>query len=202
VGPPEFTGAAMKALTRHNRAFGVAALGYLALQLAGAGPARYPQQWLQVGLGGAYSPALDGVIVAAGLAFLLGYRRHLLPPHAGQALLLAAAVLGMALAAGTLDIPEERFHLLQFGVLSWLATESLDGLLPPVFRHGFALLFVMVAGVSDEIVQWLLPNRVGDFRDILLDWLGAALAQVALAAILERPCGRGPQAPPPGDPPD
>ena len=33
-------------------------------------------------------------------------------------------------------------------------------------------LFIMSVGLVDEIIQWYLPNRYGDIRDVMINSLG------------------------------
>jgi len=73
----------------------------------------------------------------------------------------------------SLHLPEERIHLVQFGLLGLLAC--------PGFKDrendGWGwiwkpLIFVFSVGVADEILQWFLPDRYFDLRDILFNTLG------------------------------
>ena len=72
-----------------------------------------------------------------------------------------------------LRLPEERIHLVQFGLLGMLACPSLKGR----EDNGWIwlwkpLLFVFLVGLSDEVLQWFLPDRVFDLRDIFFNTLG------------------------------
>ena len=62
------------------------------------------------------------------------------------------------------EIPEERFHLFEFGLLGLLLSKDLRSFSPiwPI-AAGF------VWGVIDELLQALLPYRVGDLRDVHLN---------------------------------
>ncbi len=88
-----------------------------------------------------------------------------------------------------LAIPEERTHLVEYGVLGVLIYEALreraaQGRQVPAP----ALLAILVAsllGLLDEIVQAVLPNRVFDVRDILFN-LGSAAVAVLARVLLER----------------
>jgi VanZ like protein len=73
----------------------------------------------------------------------------------------------------TLPLPEERIHLVQFGLLGLLACSSLKGR-GDGGRIWFwkPLLFVFLVGVADEVFQWFLPDRVFDLRDILFNTIG------------------------------
>jgi len=102
-------------------------------------------------------------------------------------------LVGYGFALWWLKIPEERFHLLQYGVLSLLCSRALPDSLPGVRRHLLAFILVCLAGTGDELVQWLRPNRVGDLRDIAINAIAALLAQflIAITANSGRPAVTG-----------
>ena len=70
----------------------------------------------------------------------------------------------------SLDVWAEHVHFIQYGLLGLL-----------VFRvykiSSFKILlasglFIMSVGLVDEIIQWFLPNRYGDMRDVVMNSLG------------------------------
>jgi VanZ family protein len=74
---------------------------------------------------------------------------------------------------------EERTHLFEYGLVAALIHEALierheNGRLArsPVFA---ALLLSLIAGLTDELIQSALPNRVFDIRDIAFNSVAAAL---------------------------
>ena len=76
------------------------------------------------------------------------------------------------LYALTFEIPEERIHLVKYGILGWLAARDSYGL------HGIkAVLVSLLVGtavaITDETVQFTLPYRVGDPRDVLFGAIGS-----------------------------
>jgi VanZ family protein len=86
-------------------------------------------------------------------------------------------LLYMALPAGillaislTLERPEERVHFIQYGLLGFLVYKGFEssGTLKVPLAGGF----VFLVGSVDEIIQWFLPNRVGDLRDVAFNFLG------------------------------
>ncbi|MDD9943096.1 MAG: VanZ family protein [Myxococcales bacterium] len=93
---------------------------------------------------------------------------------------IAALLLG-------LSIPEERVHFLQYAVMALLARNALSSRRPGQVGAARALLGAVVLtsalGVADEGVQWLLPQRVFDLRDIWLN-VGAVVVGLALDEAL------------------
>ena len=69
---------------------------------------------------------------------------------------------------------------------------AIHPLVPGAFA-GYAAAAVLAAtiGYVDELIQWLLPTRVYDLRDVGMNALGAVLGTLVLAALRS---GRTPRA--------
>jgi len=86
-------------------------------------------------------------------------------------------VLGVGLSgAAAMQISIERMHLVKYGVMGFLYTRDLMARNPDKKRFQIlavcTLLCSMVAAL-DETIQYFIPNRVGDIRDVGLGALGA-----------------------------
>jgi len=159
--------------------------------------------WTFAVLGSIYAAAaLAGSLVnAIGSELLLGIA------FAGGFTLAIAAILGMALARGShtegwvalgvaasyvmlpvrLGIPAlERTHLFEYGLLATLLYEALNERAKSGTRFPTPGLLAVVSasllGWLDEGLQWLLPNRVYDVRDVGVNCLAAVIAVGAVAA--------------------
>ena len=108
-----------------------------------------------------------------------------------QILPLSAVLLGYFLSLWWLTMPEERFHLFQYGLLCVLCYKAVPDRFQGLPRYSLAVLTVILAGIGDELIQWLRPNRVGDIRDILINSIAALLAQ-SLIVIFQGKGGRLP----------
>ena len=83
------------------------------------------------------------------------------------------AAVSMALLYVVLmeTIPTEQFHLTEYGVVTFLfyravaSRGDVTALLLPVCA-------TLMAGMADEWIQWLIPSRVGELRDVLLNGVG------------------------------
>ncbi len=71
-----------------------------------------------------------------------------------------------------LERPEERIHFIEYGILGILAFKAFGKGLKKIM---IAILFVLLIGTLDEIIQFILPNRVGDIRDVILNVTGGSL---------------------------
>lgn len=125
-----------------------------------------------------------------------------------RATLIVVGIVLM-LVVSPIAMPEERIHLVQYAGLGYLALRAAQPLrrsghhpsahspaLDPfptgenrpgrwgrLFQGGIgvALGFVFTVGVGDEIIQWILPNRIFDLRDIFFNWVGG-IAGILLQA--------------------
>ena len=114
---------------------------------------------------------LGGALVVASGASLvwMTLRRSRRAMWHGLWLLLAMLVITQMLPNAT-----EWFHFILFGAFGLLATI--------VWRPAAAIVICLAVSVGDEYFQWLLPDRVGDPRDVAMNaaacLLGAAVALI------------------------
>ncbi len=80
--------------------------------------------------------------------------------------------------------PEEAIHFVEYGALSLLVYRALVHKVRDYSVYITAMLIVGAVGVIDECIQWLTPARVGDLRDIQINFVAGGLMQVAIAAGL------------------
>lgn len=102
-----------------------------------------------------------------------------------------AVVVGIAAAYLLLlvriEIPEERTHILEYGVLALFIHEALIERFKKTGRNLAASIFTIVLvsllGVTDEVLQYFWPQRVFDLRDILFNSLAVVMAVCANALL-------------------
>ena len=134
---------------------------------------------------------LDASILGLFIMFLFGatiFTRGISvrPRVAEIAVMLGVTAVYLLLFLRTV-LPEERTHLMEYGVLGVLIHEALAERasqgrrvpLPPLF----AVVATAVLGVLDECIQWLLPNRVFDPLDILFNLLAGTLSIGAVVLL-------------------
>lgn len=82
-----------------------------------------------------------------------------------------------------IDRPEERLHLVEYGAVTALVFAAVRARFLPRRRLGLAFVVALVVGSAlgwlDEGVQYLLPDRVYELRDVALNVQAAALAAVS-----------------------
>jgi len=167
-----------------NRRYALAAAGFLLLLYGTLGVTPRAVGALSGWLGASRLYTLVVLVLLGALAMVLWQRRAvLLPPRRD----VWAALLWLggcyALSFLTVQSPATGLHLLFYGVLAWLVTEALRGMVPAARLHGRVLLVALPAGLVDEGIQWLLPNRHGVAEDVHLNWNAALLALVLMRVL-------------------
>jgi hypothetical protein len=122
-----------------------------------------------------------GSFALAAMAVIRAFRRGTIVLTWPRAVLLSIIfALFTGLAWALRANPEEAFHFVQYGVLSLLLYRALRFHLadPTIFLAAIAL--GAVAGILDELIQWVTPRRYFDFRDIGINVLSGLLVQTGL----------------------
>lgn len=134
---------------------------------------------IQDALPGQYRLIIGGIVVAA-VAFAVGSALvRIRERRAVRYALLALAVGGGALyawatATGNANVDAvERFHLVEYGALTWLYYRAWQSR-GDVTSLMFPALAAFTVGIFDETLQWLVPARVGELRDVLLNAVSIA----------------------------
>jgi len=81
--------------------------------------------------------------------------------------------------------PEEAIHFVQYGVLGVLVFRALAFQRHDVSIYFSAAVICGVIGTVDEIIQWLVPQRHWDLRDVWINFFAAALVQVVIVKGLK-----------------
>jgi len=171
-----------------ERRYAVAAGAYLILLYGTLGVTPYFFRWLLRTVGrDAYSGSITLFLVACACFVLYRWRLHLRQITPIRALGLSMVGLGYGLISYTVVAAANRLHTLQYGLLVWLAMETIrpGRSLPKVYLLSF--LFAIAAATVDESLQAWLPNRNGLPSDVLLDGFSVLLAQSAIFLVKDAP---------------
>lgn len=76
--------------------------------------------------------------------------------------------------------PEEAIHFLEYGLLGFLLFHALKHHILDKGIYFTAFLIGALVGIFDEFLQWMIPRRVWDFRDLGINALSVALMLVAI----------------------
>ncbi len=132
--------------------------------------------------------AVIAVVLGSTVAATVILRRRQL--HIGSADLLWIFSVAAVIVIWTLYLmgqPEEAVHFLEYGVLGVLLYRLFEDRVPDPTVYVAATLTGLLIGTVDEIIQWLVPGRFWDIRDIVLNTGAVALVQIAIWRIVKRP---------------
>lgn len=127
---------------------------------------------------------LYGVLLSVGLGSITAlYLLWLQRARTRRVNVLWMLLVGVLYVYFTLTLkanPEEALHFIEYGVLGVLLFRALSHRMrdPGIYVAG--MLLGSMAGTFDEIIQWLTPQRVFDFRDVGFNALSGVLAQWAI----------------------
>lgn len=126
------------------------------------------------------------LLLGVGLALAVGLMRS----RPGRREVVVAIGFSIAYAALLvwMERPEERLHLLEYGLVAVLIHLALEerrqnGGHTPGPSWLLAIVGTATLGWIDEGIQAVLPSRVYDLRDVALNAVAAALAITATAAL-------------------
>jgi len=123
------------------------------------------------------------LVLAAGYPAIKSLRKRNQPLTAQLWLIVVLGVF-LAYIYHLRDIPEEAIHVAQYGILGLLVYRALTHRMRDVGIYLAAALIVGVVGIVDEYIQWLVPSRYFDLRDLITNFVSGALAQLAIFAGL------------------
>ena len=85
-------------------------------------------------------------------------------------LLIISPLLLLTYLSISLDVWVERIHFVEYAFLGLLISRTIKVInLRGIIYTGS---LVTLIGSVDEIIQWFLPNRVGDMRDVFMNSVG------------------------------
>ncbi len=121
--------------------------------------------------GGDLAPVMGGALVVAAGASLAWMARRRSKKVLWHGLWLVAVMLVI-----TQLVPNatEWFHFVLFGLFGLLTTR--------LWRAAAAVAICLAVSGGDELLQWVLPDRVGDLRDVAMN-IAACLLGAAVALI-------------------
>ncbi len=134
---------------------------------------------IQDALPGQYRLILGGIVLAAVAFAVVSALVRIRERRAMRYGLLALAVGGGALyawatATGNANVDAvERFHLVEYGALTWLYYRAWQSR-GDITSLLFPALAAFTVGIFDETLQWLVPARVGELRAVLLNAVAIA----------------------------
>lgn len=78
----------------------------------------------------------------------------------------------------------EKVHFLEYGLLGLLLCKTLSYHIKDKTAYLLGVVVVYIVGMSDEFIQWALPSRVGEYRDIWMNFMSGGLAILAVLLVI------------------
>ena len=154
----------------------------------------FPVVWKRLAEHAGASIGHLGTILVSVLALALGLRawRQARSEGAAWRLPIVAIVIGFyAWLLSAFDRhPAERLHLLEYGLMAFVLCRALRLDLPPRVANCWALGLTTVIGFGDETIQWVLPQRYFELKDVALNVAAGSLG-LALTALARGRTGEG-----------
>ena len=158
--------------------------------------ARLVEAWVRSHLGqAAFGWFVVGAVAVAFILAVVARRRAQGAPRGSLSWLAGVAVAFVGGIASLWSNPEEAMHFVQYGVLSLLFHRAFAHRLSDPSIYLAAVLGCVFVGVLEELIQWVTPRRYFGLRDVALDGMGGALAQLGLAKGIAPPYVAGAFAP-------
>ena len=153
------------------------------------------RSWMRTAFPGWFGVAVNGLAAACLVSAIVAALARMRERRGLRLGLIVAALAVAAASAAAMASPSaaqnavERFHFIQYGLVTWLWYRVMR--MPPAPAADAATLVVpamaaLTVGAADEAVQWFVPERVGEYRDIFLNGT-AILAGLLWSAGLDPP---------------
>jgi len=117
------------------------------------------------------------------ITVLVLFERRLIRRKSLVYLGMAAVLAGYAYILYTTPITADKTHLIEYGILTYLALRFMRGVKPRALRVLVVIAIVFTVGYVDEFIQKFVPGRVSSFEDVMLNLKSGILA-VALLELL------------------
>jgi hypothetical protein len=104
----------------------------------------------------------------------------------GPAIMVLVFVIFYAIIKG-LKLPAERMHVLEYGLLAAIIFYALKKEQNAWLIYTKILFIGAAVGLFDEVIQYFLPNRVFDLRDIAVNALSVLLGAVIVYCFKHLP---------------
>lgn len=148
------------------------------------GTIRYAQPLMQfLGEHLGHDAGLNKIFTAVIFAALTGLCVRLVRRpgfNAARGAWTALVVAGYGYAMYAVELPIEKLHFLEYGILAVFVFRAARHALPRVCAYAVVVPVCYVVGVLDEYLQSFMPRRVGEISDTFINLAAAILATIEL----------------------
>ncbi|RJP71368.1 MAG: hypothetical protein C4532_07540 [Candidatus Abyssobacteria bacterium SURF_17] len=129
-----------------------------------------------------------GYIVLAGIA--VGIVLHMISHRQRYGILSFILLAGFGatyffLLKYQCKFPAERLHLMEYGLLAYLTYRAFRLRFKKMAACLLSFAFASAFGFIDEAIQYILPNRVFEFRDAFTNTIASALGILVVITVLK-----------------
>jgi VanZ family protein len=116
------------------------------------------------------------VLVFVFAVYLTRHRHRLKRPRA--LMLVGLAMIYYWLLRYQCRFPAERLHLFEYGLLAYLLHGAIRFDFPEMKAYALGFSVSSLFGLLDEVIQYFLPNRVFELRDVATNVIASALGLI------------------------
>lgn len=98
---------------------------------------------------------------------------------------LAILAFAYALGLNRLKLPVERIHFIEYGLLSVFVFRALRHSIHDKSIYLWSGIIVFCLGFLDEGIQYVLPNRVYDTRDVIVNGVAGVLGLLLIGLCFQ-----------------
>jgi len=96
-----------------------------------------------------------------------------------------ASILFMGLhSLGGITDPYDKLHIVEYSILSFCLFRVLRFYNPTTALYLWCVVFVAIAGFTDEFIQGFFPGRQSGLQDIKVDICAGILSQLTIALVI------------------
>ncbi len=121
------------------------------------------------------------ILVAFGVLFYHFFFRFRVKKVSQYLWLFSCAALYIYFTIALRKYPEEAVHLLQYTLLSFFVFRALSYRVRDWTVYATTIFIVLLAGMSDEFIQWMMPGRYWGFNDVWINLLASMIFAVAVS---------------------
>jgi len=137
-------------------------------------------------------PVLLVLIVLLAVFYALWFRRRERRPST-YFYLVNLGIAYFLVFQSLAEIPVERVHLLEYGLASYLALRAARHHRQGAAAWLMAAVLVFDIGFIDEVIQYFLPERVYDPRDVVTNAISGLLGLGVVLVLSRRPPAKSPE---------
>lgn len=137
-----------------------------------------------------FGPTFNTVGYAIFGLMLLGFTLHVVRNRASFGVLGPFSLIGLAIVYLYLlrhlcRYPADRIHFVEYGLLAYLLYRSFRIDFSNAKAYIFGFFVATGFGFLDECIQYLLPNRVFEMRDVITNAAASALGLLVVAVLVK-----------------